>query len=107
MISTIAPMSDIIWQAQGISTIEQWQQVEKAALALIAAGNGMMTGGRGENDQFWATQPDWQHYNQQMIDAAKKVIVAVQNNDEDALFETGNLDLYPPCESCHQQYKKW
>ncbi|MEH6910443.1 MAG: hypothetical protein V7459_07635 [Oceanicoccus sp.] len=99
-------MSDIIWQAQEISTTGQWQQIEKAALALIEAGNGVMTSG-GENDQLLVTQPDWQRYNQQMIDAAKKVIVAVKNTDEDALFETGNADLYPPCEGCHQQYKKW
>lgn len=89
---------------KGISSTDQWQQVEQAALTLIAAGKGMATGGSGKNDMFWATQTDWQRYNQQMIDAAKKVIVAVESKDEDALYETGNMDLYPPCESCHQQY---
>jgi len=40
-----------------------------------------------------------------MIEAAKLVILAADNKDEEALSVAGNDALYPPCESCHQQYQ--
>ena len=43
-------------------------------------------------------------YNQQMITAARAAITAIANKDEEALFNAGNDQLYPPCESCHQRY---
>ena len=41
-----------------------------------------------------------------MIAAARAVITAVGQKDEEALFAAGNDALYPPCESCHQQYQQ-
>tara|TARA_B100001179_G_C18262546_1_gene263208 strand:- start:353 stop:481 length:129 start_codon:yes stop_codon:yes gene_type:complete len=40
-----------------------------------------------------------------MIKAARQVLVAAGKKDEEALFNAGNYALYPPCESCHQQYQ--
>ena len=37
--------------------------------------------------------------------AARQVLVAAEKKDEEALFNAGNDALYPPCESCHQQYQ--
>jgi cytochrome c556 len=52
-----------------------------------------------------AAETDWKTYNQQMIEAARLVILATDNKDEEALSAAGNDALYPPCESCHQQYQ--
>jgi len=40
-----------------------------------------------------------------MMSAARAVIAAVAARDEEALFNAGNDQLYPPCESCHQRYQ--
>ena len=102
----ITPATATIWGASELKTDAEWLQVENAALSIIEAGNLMTSGGAGEGEKGIAAQADWQTYNDQMIAAARKVIVAVQARDEEALFSVGNNDLYPPCESCHQKYQK-
>ena len=51
-----------------------------------------------------ASNDDWQQFNDQMISAARAALTAISNQDEEALFNAGNDQLYPPCESCHQKY---
>ena len=105
MDAIIIPMSAIIWGAYDLETDGEWQEVSNAALAVIAAGNLLVRGGAGEGEEVTAVEPDWQSYNNQMINAARQVLAAVENKDEEALFNAGNEALYPPCESCHQQYQ--
>ena len=100
----ITPATATIWAASELKTDAEWLEVENAALSVIEAGNLMTGAGEGENHMV--TEADWGAYNDQMITAAKKVIVAAQAKDEEALFNVGNNDLYPPCESCHQKYQK-
>ena len=102
----ITPATAIIWGASELKTDAEWLEVESAALSVIKAGNLMTRGGAGEDENDMAREADWQTYNDQMITAAKKVIVAVESKDEEALFNVGNNDLYPPCEACHQTYQK-
>ena len=101
----ITPPTSTIWGAYQLQTDAQWQEVENAALTVIAAGNLLATGGAGEGEQLTATEADWQTFNRQMISAARQVITAVQLRDEAALSNAGNDALYPPCESCHQVYQ--
>ncbi len=61
--------------------------------------------GAGEGEAAMASETGWKTYNQQMIEAARLVISAADNKDEEALSAAGNDALYPPCESCHQQYQ--
>lgn len=105
MNALITPTTNIIWGAYQLETEAQWQEVENAALAVIGAGELLAAGGAAEGEQAIAGEADWQLYNNQMIAAARQVLVAVEQRDEEALSEAGNNALYPPCESCHQQYQ--
>ena len=105
MDAIITPMSAIIWGAYELETDGEWQEVSNAALAVIAAGDLLAKGGAGVGEIVAAVESDWQRYNNQMINAARQVLVAVENKNEEALFNAGNDALYPPCESCHQQYQ--
>lgn len=105
MDAIITPMSAIIWGAYALETDGEWQEVSNAALAVIAAGDLLAKGGAGAGETAAAVELDWQRYNNQMINAARQVLVAVENKNEEALFNAGNDALYPPCESCHQQYQ--
>lgn len=105
MNAVITPTTSTIWGAYQLQTDAEWQQIENAALAVIAAGNLLSLGGAGEGEAEMAAEPSWQEYNQQMIAAARQVLVAVAAKDEEALSQAGNDALYPPCEACHQAYQ--
>ena len=64
-----------------------------------------MIGGTGEGEEEAAATAQWQEFNQQLLAATRQVLTAVANKDEEALSAAGNDALYPPCESCHQQYQ--
>jgi len=98
MQSIIAPMTTILWGAYDIQTDQQWQELENAAVSVIAAGILLESIGTD------SSQADWRTFNQKMSDAARAALAAIQNQDEEALFTAGNDQLYPPCESCHQRY---
>ena len=104
MLSIVAPMTNKIWAASGVQTDSQWLELEQAAMTVLAAGTLISQGGP---DGAYATQAkneDWQRFTQEMMHAARSAITAIQNHDEDALFNAGNEELYPPCENCHQAY---
>ncbi len=105
MNSLITPTTSTIWGAYELETDAEWQEVRNAALGVIAAGNILTFGGADANFQQSAEEQAWQEHNQAMISAARSVLEAVAAKDEDALFAAGNDQLYPPCESCHQQYQ--
>jgi len=98
MSAIIAPMTSTLWGAYDIQTDAQWQELENAALTVVAAGT--LLGQTGEH----AVNQDWQEFSRQMTDAARAALEAIGNRDEEALFNAGNDQLYPPCESCHQRY---
>ena len=101
----ITPPTTTIWGAYQLETDTQWQEVRNAALSVVAAGNLLQIGGVGEGEVAMASEADWKTYNRQMIEAARLVISAADNKDEEALSAASNDALYPPCESCHQQYQ--
>lgn len=105
MNAMITPTTATIWGAYQLETEAQWQEVRNASLSVIAAGNLLQLGGAGEGEANLAAEAQWQKYTQDMIDAARVVIAAVDSKDEEALSAAGNDALYPPCESCHQQYQ--
>lgn len=105
MNAIITPMTATIWGAYQLETDAQWQEIENAALTVIAAGNLLAGGVSGSQFEVAARSAAWQDYNTQMIAAARQVIAAVAKKDEEALSNAGNDALYPPCESCHQDYQ--
>ena len=101
----ITPATTTIWGAYQLETEAEWQEVRNAALSVVAAGNLLLFGGAAEGESETSAEADWKTYNQQMVAAARLVIAAADNKDEEALSAAGNDALYPPCESCHQQYQ--
>ena len=89
-----------------METESQWQEVGRSATAVIGAANLLMFGGTGEGEAEIAGEAEWQRFTQQLLAAARQVLVAVDKRDENALSQVGNDALYPPCESCHQAYQK-
>ena len=106
MNSILTPATNTIWGAYQLETESQWQEVGHAATAVIGAANLLMLGGTGEGEAVIAGEAEWQRYNQQLLAAARQVLLAVDKRDENALSQVGNDALYPPCESCHQAYQK-
>lgn len=104
MLSVIAPMTNKLWAASDIRSDEQWLELEQAAMTVIAAGTVVAQGGPDGAYSEQAQNADWQEYTQQMMAAARRAVQAIQNHDEQALFEAGNEALYPPCENCHATY---
>ena len=105
MNSLITPTTAVIWGAYELETDSEWQDVKNAAISVIGAGNLLAMGGSAQDELLLAQEAEWQEFNSQMIEAAREVIAAVNEKDEEALFMIGNDKLYPPCESCHQQYQ--
>ena len=106
MNSIVTPATNTIWGAYQLETESQWQEVGHAATAVIGAANLLMLGGTGEDETEIAGEAEWQRFNQQLLAAARQVLVAVDERDENALSQVRNDALYPPCESCHQAYQK-
>ncbi len=102
MTTVIAPATNMIWGASNVQTDAQWQELEQAAQRVIEASTEIADGA-GSHDGV-AVNADWQAYADEMIAAARSVLAAIQKRDEEALFNAGNDQLYPPCESCHAQY---
>ena len=105
MNSLITPTTAVIWGAYELESDSEWQDVKNAAISVIGAGNLLAMGGSTQDELLLAQEAQWQEFNSQMIEAAREVIAAVDEKDEEALFMIGNDKLYPPCESCHQQYQ--
>lgn len=106
MNSIVTPATNTIWGAYQLETESQWQEMGHAATAVIGAANLLMLGGTGEGEIEIAGDAEWQRFNQQLLAAARQVLVVVDERDENALAQVGNDALYPPCESCHQAYQK-
>ena len=105
MNAMITPTTSTIWGAYELESDSEWQDVRNAAISLIGAGNLLFFGGSAQGEALVARETEWQELNQQMIEAAREIIAAVDRRDEEALFTIGNDKLYPPCESCHQRYQ--
>lgn len=101
----ITPATGTIWGAYQLQTDAEWMEVENAAMAVIEAAKQIGVGGKDEAFRLAAQEEDWKQYNREMIAATRSVLTAVAEKDEEALFAAGNDELYPPCESCHQQYQ--
>ena len=105
MNSIITPTTAVIWGAYELESESEWQDVRNAAISVIGAGNLLAMGGSAQGELLLSNDAEWQDFNSQMIEAARDVIAAVDEKDEEALFMIGNDNLYPPCESCHQRYQ--
>ena len=103
MESIIVPASDTLWGVEDPQSEEEWDNLEEAAAAIVAAGNAISKGGTGPKDREWAVQSEWQALAETMVKAATEARSAIAGRDLDALFDAGD-ELYPPCEACHKLF---
>ena len=104
MVAIVAPTTNKIWGAYDIKTDTQWLELDQAASTVIAAAQLTAQGGADGAYAQQAKNADWQAYVQQLITAARSAQLAIQNHDEEAMFNAGNELMYPPCEGCHSIY---
>jgi hypothetical protein len=109
MASLIMPAADVMWKAVRIEvdkdgiheyfpkSVEEWGEVEYAAMGLAETANLLMLEGRAVD------QGDWAKYSAGMRDAALVVAKAAKAQDPDKVLETGGY-VYDNCKSCHDKY---
>lgn len=103
MEKTIAPATNTLWNVPEKPTAEDWVALEEAAVTLLVAANVVAAGGTAPADAERVKQPEWQAFNEAMIQAGFAALKAVRAKDADALLASGDV-LYPPCEACHQRF---
>ena len=103
MVSAITPATNTLWGVEDPQSMEDWQELEDAAIVVIASALLIREGGAGPDDDTWAADSAWQGFVADMIDAAIASRDAVRQRDLDALLSAGDV-LYPPCEECHLQF---
>lgn len=104
MVGIVAPTTNKIWGAYDIKDDSQWLELDQAASVVIAAAQLTAQGGADGAYALQAKNADWQGFVQELIGAARAAQLAIQNHDEEAMFNAGNDLMYPPCEGCHEVY---
>lgn len=100
MEGVITPATNTLWGVENPQSDEDWRPLEEAAIAVIAAGSLIQSGGAGPDDAEHAADPRWQAWSDTMVEAALTTLEAVRARDLDAMIEATNV-MYPPCEECH------
>lgn len=100
MEAVVAPATDVLWAAESPMSDDDWGRIDAAAIAIIAAGTLVKSGGAGSADAEWAEQAQWLAYTDAMIAAAVSARQAAARQDFDALMIAGE-QIYAPCEACH------
>jgi len=100
MESVITPATNTLWGAEDPQTDEAWQELEDAAITTITAATYVARGVSGTSDREWSNTPEWQAFNNVMIEAATDALKAIRERDIEALYVANDV-LYPPCEGCH------
>jgi hypothetical protein len=81
-----------------------WEEVQHAAIQLIAAGSYITFGGTGQMDANWVEQTSWRGYAQDLADEGKLALDAAIRRDLNAVLSAGD-SLIMTCEACHAEYK--
>lgn len=106
MVYVVDTHANEVWDAAMIppKNDDGWKQLNRAAVALAAAGSLTKISGNGPKDQQWTQQGDWIRHSQTLSDAGAAVVKAVQAKDKAALSKAGD-DLVVSCINCHREYK--
>ena len=100
MDGVITPATNTLWGVEDPQSDEDWRPLEEAAIAVVAAGSLIRTGGAGPDDAERAADPRWQAWSDTMVEAAMTALESIRARDLDAMIEATNV-MYPPCEECH------
>ena len=77
----------------------EWETVGDSAAALVESANLLMMGSRAMD------QGDWVTICQEMIEAAKVALKAIEAKDPAALMDSGEA-INNSCDNCHQRYQR-
>jgi hypothetical protein len=80
-------------------TAEEWEVVGNSAAALIESGNLLLLGNRVVD------KGDWVKMSQQMIEAAKVALKAVEAKSADQVLASGEA-INNSCDTCHRKYQR-
>jgi hypothetical protein len=99
----ITPATNTMWNVPERPTDEEWAALAQASITLLVAAEAIATGGAGQRDTEWASNPAWAPFNEAMIKAGLDALKATRARDREGLVAAGDV-LYPPCEGCHLQF---
>jgi cytochrome c556 len=93
------PASNIVFAVANVEprNAQDWQQVKRNALNLVASGEWLLSSPANKDQHVW------QQSAKTLLAAATAVAKAADANDVEAVNNAGN-DLYTSCESCHAHY---
>ena len=80
-------------------TAEEWEIVGNSAAALIESGNLLLHGIRVVD------KGDWVKMSQQMIEAARVALKAVEAKSADQVLASGDA-INNSCDTCHRKYQR-
>ena len=113
----IDPAADVIWGSAGAiltadgvedlapTTDEGWAQVRHSAAVLAESGNLLLMPHLLPKGEDAPSAEAWIEFSHGMTRIAQRAMQAVDDQDAEALFETGG-HLYNVCLACHQVYAR-
>jgi hypothetical protein len=106
MVYVVDTHANEIWDAAMVPPANDaaWKSLNRAAVALAAAGSLTKVSGNGPKDQMWTEQADWITHSQALSDAGLAAMKAVEDKDPAALSKAGD-QLVVSCINCHREYK--
>lgn len=106
MVYVVDTHSNEIWDAAMTppANDEGWKELQRAAIALAAAGSLTRVSGNGPKDQQWTQQADWAKHSQAMSDAGLAAVTAVRSRNVTEIARAGD-QLVITCIACHREYR--
>jgi len=106
MVYVVDSHSNEIWDAAMAppANDDGWKELQRAAIAVAAAGSLTRVSGNGPKDQQWTQQVDWAKYSQAMSNAGLAAVTAVRSRNVTAIAKAGD-QLVVTCIDCHREYK--
>lgn len=109
MEASVRPPAEAIWRS--VSTTmglggteekfpkmaEEWEEVERNAIALAEAANLLVVPGRVPEGGNWTSHVD------ALVDSALEARAAAKQKSPEALFDAGGR-IYEVCNACHAEY---
>jgi len=105
MVEVVQPPTQVLWNygyAEKM-TDENWDEVSKAATALVAAMPTIAAGGFSDEEKARASQGGWQDWAQKTTDFVNAAKVAADQKNQMALATAGD-SLVETCGGCHTEF---
>jgi hypothetical protein len=106
MVYVVDTHSNELWDAAMTPPTSEdgWKELQRAAIAIAAAGSLTRVSGNGPKDQQWTRQADWAMHSQAMSDAGVAAVTAVRSRSVADISKAGD-QLVVACIGCHREYK--